>query len=251
MPFQPFRLFSKKRKHRRCDRGIRVGIRVGSQIIHFASEATRWLGIWLDSTLTLAENWRRRIGKTHQAEGRLRRIVSKYGVPPAASRNLQSAIVQGTILYASELTWKGQKSVEGEYQLAISRMGKATLGTFQSTPRGIAAGESGLTPARASLNHRQARFTQRLYLLHRHGVDLWSGGCGVVSDINSWRSDGFKFNEVPEIAEAVTQNWMALLAAVLGRFSQQQDFRNGRDNCKRRLRLQITSLFSTRSSIVS
>lgn len=50
---------------------------------------------------------------TRQAKARLRRIVSKYGVLPAAARNLQSAIVQGNMLYASELTWDGHKGVEG------------------------------------------------------------------------------------------------------------------------------------------
>ena len=69
------------------------------------------------------------------------------------------------MLYAAELTWKGQKSFKDEYQLAINRMGRATLGAFQSTPRGIIAGKSGLTPARALLNHRQPRFTQRLYAI--------------------------------------------------------------------------------------
>ena len=95
-------LFSKKRG-RRCSRGIRVK----GQTVHFAPEATRWLGIWLDFTLSLAENCRRRIGITRLAEARLRRIVNKYGVPPAGARNLQTAIVQGTMLYAAELTWKG------------------------------------------------------------------------------------------------------------------------------------------------
>ena len=66
------------------------------------------------------------------------------------------------MLYAAELTWNGQK-VERKYQEAINRTGRATLGAYQSAPRGILAGESGLTPGRALLNHRQARFTQRLY----------------------------------------------------------------------------------------
>ena len=65
-------LFSRKRKHRRCQRGIRVG----NQTVHFAPDSTRWLGIWLDSALTLPENQQRRIGKTHQAEARIRRIVN-------------------------------------------------------------------------------------------------------------------------------------------------------------------------------
>ena len=54
------------------------------------------------------------------------------------------------------------KGLEGEYQKAVNRMGRTTLGAFQSTPLGITA-ESGLTPDRALLNHRQARFTQRRY----------------------------------------------------------------------------------------
>ena len=73
---------------------------------------------------------------TRQAEAGLRRIVSKYGVPPAAARNLQPTIVQGTMLYASELTWDGHKRVEGEFQRAINRVSGVTLGAFQSTPQG-------------------------------------------------------------------------------------------------------------------
>ena len=71
-----------------------------------------------------------------QAEARLRRIVNQYRVPPAAARNLQAAIVQGTMLYPSELTWNGKENVEREYQLAINRMSRASLGAFQITPRG-------------------------------------------------------------------------------------------------------------------
>ena len=40
---------------------------------------------------------------------------------------------------------------------------------FRTTPRVIVAGERGLTPARALLNHRQARFIQRLYARPRDG----------------------------------------------------------------------------------
>ena len=39
--------------------------------------------------------------------------------------------------YASELTWNGGKSVEGEYQAAINRVGRATLGAYRSTPLGM------------------------------------------------------------------------------------------------------------------
>lgn len=42
-------------------------------------------------------------------------------------------------------------------------MGRATLGVFRSTPLGIVAAGSSLTPARALLSHRQARFAYRLH----------------------------------------------------------------------------------------
>ena len=67
------------------------------------------------------------------------------------------------MLYGAELTWNGKRGVAREYQDDINRMGRATVRAFQSTPRGIVAAESGLTPARALLDHRQAGFTQRLF----------------------------------------------------------------------------------------
>lgn len=62
------------------------------------------------------KNRRCRIGRTCQAEARIRRVASQYDVPSASSKNLQMSLVQGTMLYAAELTWNGQRSVEGEYQ---------------------------------------------------------------------------------------------------------------------------------------
>ena len=128
-----------------------------------------WVVLACCSSLSLVENRRRQIAKTRQAEARLRRIVSKYGVPPAATRNFQSAIVRGTMLYAAELTWNGRNGVEGEYEQAINRIGRATLGAFQSTPLGIVAAESGLTPARALLDRRQSRPAQCLHPRPRDG----------------------------------------------------------------------------------
>ena len=52
--------------------------------------------------------------------------------------------------------------MENDYQLAINRMGRATMGTFQTTPLGIVIAESKLTPAKPLLDYRQAKFMQRL-----------------------------------------------------------------------------------------
>lgn len=70
------------------------------------------------------------------------------------------AIVQGTLLYAAELTCNGQNWVEGEYQAATNRM----IRGFQVNP----SGHRGFgKQAKALLNHRQAKFAQR----------LWPRGC--------------------------------------------------------------------------
>ena len=67
------------------------------------------------------------------------------------------------MLYAAELTWRGEKTkMESEYQLAINSMGRATTGAFRTTPLSIVMAESKLTPAKPLLDHRQAKFIQRL-----------------------------------------------------------------------------------------
>ena len=144
-------LFSRRRRHRRTHRGVRVG----EHTYRYSPEETRWLGIILDSALTLRKNRHHRIGKARQAEARLRRIINQYGVPPGSARTLSMSLVQGTMLYGAELTWNGQRGVEGEYQRAINRMARSTLGAFRSTPVGILAGESGHTPARLLLDYRR------------------------------------------------------------------------------------------------
>ena len=124
-------LFSKGQKHKRCRREIQVG----PHRVRFNPGATRWLGIWSDASLKLAENRKRRIGKTTPGRGQARAGGQPVWSPTSGG---QAAIVQGTMLYASELTWNGKENVENEYQLAINRMGRASLGAFQTMPRGRA-----------------------------------------------------------------------------------------------------------------
>ena len=73
------------------------------------------------------------------------------------------------MLYASELTWNGSNKMERDTQLALNRMGRASLGVRQTTPLGIVAAESSLNPARPLLDHAQARFALRLMARPRGG----------------------------------------------------------------------------------
>ena len=88
---------------------------------------------------------RKRSKKTNQKKSSKKQSIpvglaqqnSISGVLSVAARNLLTSIAQGTMLYAAELTWRGQNSVEDKYQRAINRMRRSALGAFSSThPRG-------------------------------------------------------------------------------------------------------------------
>ena len=128
---------------------------MGDQQTHFAKGAVRWLGLWLGSAVALVEN-RRCVNRTRQAEARIRRIVSKHGIPPVSARNLQLAVIQVALLYASEIASMGESSAAtaGECRRMTSAMGRTTLGCFRSALLEIVMTESKLTPARSLLDSR-------------------------------------------------------------------------------------------------
>jgi len=57
-------------------------IQVGNHQVAYNREATRWLGVYLDSSLTLKEHHRTRMRKARQAKGRLRRLNGQFGLTP-------------------------------------------------------------------------------------------------------------------------------------------------------------------------
>jgi len=57
-------------------------IQVGNHQVAYNKEAARWLGVYLDSSLTLKEPHRTRMRKARQAEGRLRRLTGHFGLTP-------------------------------------------------------------------------------------------------------------------------------------------------------------------------
>ena len=60
----------------------------------------------------LQENRPRCVTQARQAEARVRRLTTRCGAPPASARNLQMTTIQGCMLYAAELTWKGRNGME-------------------------------------------------------------------------------------------------------------------------------------------
>jgi len=87
-------------------------VRVGMNDIPFNTEATRWLGVWLDSQLTLKEHHAIRLKEGKKAMGRLCRLTGQMGLSPANCRKVMTACIQSVTMFGSELWWKGDR-VEG------------------------------------------------------------------------------------------------------------------------------------------
>ena len=143
------------------DRGQEC-IRVGSHRIGFNRDATRWLGVWIDSRLSFRENTSRFTARARKAEIRLASFVRRNGVPPLSARHLQEAIVGSTFMYGTEVTWRGQRFMTDKIQKTINRMTSASLGVLRSTPVSFLQSVGGSMPAETRLRFRQACYAGRL-----------------------------------------------------------------------------------------
>jgi ribonuclease HI len=145
-------------------------IRVGTNDIPFNTEATRWLGVWLDSQLTLKEHHAIRLKEGEKALRRLRRLTGQMGLAPVNCRKVMTACIQSVAMFGSELWWKGDE-VQGtigravELQTVVNKQARAVTGCFRTTNWGALAMESGLRPATAQLENRRRHFGLRLLSL--------------------------------------------------------------------------------------
>jgi hypothetical protein len=145
-------------------------VKMGDRKIPFNKEATRWLGVWLDSQLTLKEHHATRLKSGRNAMTRLRRLTGNMGLSPTNCRRIMTACIQSVALFGAELWWKGG-NVRGttgraeELQRLVNQQARATTGAFRTTNLGVLSMESGLRPASNQLENRQRRFGARLLSL--------------------------------------------------------------------------------------
>ena len=79
---------------------------------------------------------------------------------------MQTACVQATALFGSELWWKGDNAQgtvgrQEDVQRTINQQARLTLGAFKTTNQGALSLESGLRPAAAQLDNLLRRFALR------------------------------------------------------------------------------------------
>jgi len=147
-----------------------VTVAVGDSMVRFNKEATRWLGVWLDSQLTLKDHHAIRMKSGRKVMTRLRRLTGQMGLSPAYCRKVMTACFQSVAMFGAVLWWKGDLA-EGtigrtkELQLLVNQEARATTGCFRTTNLGALSMESRLRAATAQLENRQRRFGLRLLSL--------------------------------------------------------------------------------------
>src|SRR5271156_5828740 len=152
-------LFTKKRKL--AKQVSQARIRLKNESIHYNKDATRWLGVWLDSGLSFKTHYQTRLQKAKAAENRLRSISGTHGLSPGLVRRVQIAAVQSVALYGAEIWWQGQKKWAEDLQRLINRQARAITGALRTSPIGPLIKEASLTPAIPLLEDKQRRYALR------------------------------------------------------------------------------------------
>jgi len=156
-------LFTRKRSNK--EPKMKAKIRVGSHEVQYNKEATRWLGVWLDSMLALNDHTKKTFAKARRAQNRVRSLMTKKGLSPEGCQRIQIAAVQAVALYGAELWWKGQKNKAQEVQKILSEQGRRITGCFGTTPQGAWMNDAGLRPANAIVNNRIRQYKMRQMMM--------------------------------------------------------------------------------------
>lgn len=86
-------LFSKSHRQRLNRQMAEVQIKIGPEKIKFNKEATRWLGIWLDSQLKFTAHVNEKFQRARTAEIQIKGLTKTYGLTPALIRRIEIAVV--------------------------------------------------------------------------------------------------------------------------------------------------------------
>lgn len=96
-------LFSKARNQKLTKQLSETELRFGGRVISFSQEATRWLGVWLDSFLSFDAHISERLKKAEIAEIRIKGLSKTYGLPPTLVQRIQIVAVESVALYGEGL----------------------------------------------------------------------------------------------------------------------------------------------------
>ena len=86
----------------------KTAVVVGDSKVPFNKEATRWLGVWLDSQLTLKEHHAVWMKSGRKAMTRLHRLTGEMGLSPAICRKVMKACVQSVAMFGAGAMVEGR-----------------------------------------------------------------------------------------------------------------------------------------------
>jgi len=144
---------------------MKTTIRVRNYEVQYNKEATRWLGVWLDSMLTLNDHTKKIFAKARRTQNRVRSLMTTKELNPEGCQQILIAAVQAVALYRAELWWKGQKNTAQELQKILNEQGRRVTGYFRTTPQGAVINDARLRPANAILNNRVRRYKMRQMMM--------------------------------------------------------------------------------------
>jgi len=153
------------RKRNNKEPKMKAKLRVGNHEVQYNKEATRWLGVWLDSMLTLNDHTKKIFAKARRAQNRVRSLMVTKGLSLEGCQRIQVTAVQAVALYRAELCWKGQKNKAQEVQQILNEQGRRVTGCFRTTPQGALMNNAGLRLANAILNNRVRRYKMRQMMM--------------------------------------------------------------------------------------
>ena len=99
-------LFSRARQRRLNQQLRETTVLVGGERIKLNKDATRWLGIWLDSQLKFTAHINERLTKAKTAKIQVKRLSGTYGLAPGLVRQIQ--LQQFSLLRFMELSCGGE-----------------------------------------------------------------------------------------------------------------------------------------------
>ena len=85
-------LFSKSHRQRLIKQIQETKIKIGNEKIGFSKEATRWLGVRLDSQLKFTSHINERLRRARIAEVQIKSLTRTYGLAPKLVRQIQIAV---------------------------------------------------------------------------------------------------------------------------------------------------------------
>jgi len=156
-------LFTRKNNNKKPN--IKAKIRIGSREVQLNKEATRSLGVWLHSMLTLNDHTKKIFAKARRAQNGVRFLMTTEGLNSEGCQRIQVAAVQAVALYRAELWWKEQKNKAQEVQKILNEQGRRITACFGTTPQGALMNDAGCRPANVILNNRVRRYKMRQMMM--------------------------------------------------------------------------------------